>query len=149
MFKDADFKLLYRGQFNTDAYQEGQIIEMTGVRFIPTTEAPQQASILPANGGSNAGPIHRAIVCGQGALVEGDFANIGHQDIPDGAGELEIVEKIAMVTREPLDRLKQIIAQSWYWIGGFCLPTDITATSNIIPTSTASYLKRAVIIESL
>jgi len=54
-----------------------------------------------------------------------------------------------MVTREPLDRLKQIIAQSWYWIGGFALPTDVTADASIIPTATNAYLKRGVVIESL
>jgi hypothetical protein len=54
-----------------------------------------------------------------------------------------------MVTREPLDRLQQIIAQSWYWIGGFAVPTDITANATIIPTATNSYYKRAVVIESV
>ena len=142
LFKDADFKYLYRGAYGSEAYTEGQVIELLGVRFIPTTEAPQQMSL-------GSGPVHRAIVCGQGALVEGDYENIGHKDIPDDAGILEMVDRICMVTREPLDRLKQIIAQSWYWIGGFCLPTDLTATTAIIPTATASYLKRAVVIESL
>ena len=144
LFKDADFKYLYRGAYGSETYAEGQVIELLGVRFIPTTEAPQQASL-------GAGPIHRAIVCGKGALVEGDFASIGANDLPGdmGAGEIEIIDRIAMVTREPLDRLRQIIAQSWYWVGGFALPTDVTATTAIIPTATASYLKRAVVIESL
>jgi len=62
---------------------------------------------------------------------------------------VEMLDGVAMVTREPLDRLKQIVAQSWYWIGGFAVPTDITATTNIIPTATNSYFKRGVIVESL
>ena len=143
LFRDGDFKYLYRGAYGSDAYQTGSIIELLGVRFIPTTEAPQQATL-------GAGPIHRAIVCGQGALVEGDFAGNGHFDIPDAdASLIEMVDGICMVTREPLDRLKQVIAQSWYWIGGFALPTDLTANTSIIPTATNSYLKRAVVIESL
>lgn len=143
LFRDADFKYLYRGAYGSEEYRSGQVIELLGVRFVPTTEAPQQASL----GG---GAIHRALLLGQGALIEGDCACIGHSDIPDAERALiEIVDGVAMVTREPLDRLKQIIAQSWYWIGGFALPTDVTANASIIPTATNAYLKRGVVIESL
>lgn len=143
LFKDDDFKLLYRGQYGSDAYRTGTVIELLGVRFIPTTEAPQQASL-------GAGPIHRALLLGQGALIEGDYANIGHSDIPGVETALmEMIDGVAMITREPLDRLRQIIAQSWYWIGGFALPTDVTASTTIIPTATNAYLKRGVVIESL
>jgi tetratricopeptide (TPR) repeat protein len=61
--------------------------------------------------------------------------------------EIELVDGVAMVTRGPLDRLQQICAQSWFWIGGFVAPTDATANSTIIPTAGAQYLKRAVVIE--
>lgn len=143
LFRDADFKYLYRGAYGSEEYRSGQVIELLGVRFVPTTEAPQQASL----GG---GAIHRALLLGQGALIEGDCACVGHSDIPDAEKALiEIVDGVAMVTREPLDRLKQIIAQSWYWIGGFALPTDVTADASIIPTATNAYLKRGVVIESL
>ena len=143
LFRDNDFKYLYRGAFGSDAYRSGQIVDLLGVRLIPTTQAPQQATL-------GQGAIHRAIVCGQGALIEGDFAGQGHTDIPDAERALiEKVDAVTMVTREPLDRLRQIIAQSWYWIGGFAIPTDATATVSIIPTATNSYLKRAVVIESL
>ena len=143
MFRDSDFKYLYRGAYGTEAYQAGTIVELLGVRFIPTTEAPQQASL-------GAGLIHRAIVLGKGALVEGDYVNTGNMDIPDVDRSLvEMMDDVCMVTREPLDRLKQIIAQSWYWIGGYAVPTDATASTTIIPTATNSYLKRGVVIESL
>ncbi|GBQ57786.1 DUF4043 domain-containing protein [Komagataeibacter swingsii] len=143
LFRDEDFKLLYRGQYGSDTYQNGQIFDLLGVRFIPTTEAPQQASL-------GAGNIHRAIICGQGALIEGDYANIGTHYAPllDG-GELTDVDGVCMITRPALDRLAQIIAQSWSWIGGFALPTDLTADTSVIPTATNSYLKRGVVIESL
>ena len=52
-----------------------------------------------------------------------------------------------MVTREPLDRLQQIIAQSWYWMGGFAAPSDITTLTTIVPTATNAAFKRAVILE--
>ncbi|GBQ25982.1 hypothetical protein AA0472_1953 [Acetobacter estunensis NRIC 0472] len=141
LFRDGDFKYLYRGAYGSDTYRAGSVVELLGVRFIPTTEAPLQASL-------GAGVIHRAIVCGQGALIEGDYS--GALELPDSERSLvENVDGIMMVTREPLDRLKQMIAQSWYWIGGFALPTDATVNPTIIPTSTNSYLKRGVVIESL
>lgn len=58
LFRDGDFKYLYRGAYGSDAYRAGSVVELLGVRFIPTTEAPLQASL-------GAGVIHRAIVCGQ------------------------------------------------------------------------------------
>jgi len=39
-----------------------------------------------------------------------------------------------LVVREPLDRFQEIIAQSWKWRGGFCVPTDVTANPTIIPS---------------
>ncbi|MBO4120278.1 hypothetical protein J5T34_05930 [Cupriavidus gilardii] len=140
LFKDDDFKLLYRGAYGSSEYRTGQIIELLGVRFIPTTEAPQQTL-----GGV---AIHRAVVCGQGALIEGDYASTGYADVASEDSLKAMVDDICMVTREPLDRLQQIIAQSWYWVGGFCVPTDITANPTIIPTASNSYFKRAVVIES-
>ncbi|MFC6519743.1 hypothetical protein ACFQAT_10435 [Undibacterium arcticum] len=58
-----------------------------------------------------------------------------------------MVDSVCMVTRAPIDRLAQIVAQSWFWIGGFVAPTDATANSSIIPTAGSQYLKRAVAIE--
>lgn len=141
LFGDAQFQTLFRGAYNSTEFRQGEVFELLGVRYIPTTEAPQQML--------NGLPIHRAIIVGKGALVEADYANIGHTDVPDGDKALmEMVDGVAMVTREPLDRLHQIIAQSWYWIGGFALPSDITSNSLIIPTASNSALKRAVMIET-
>ncbi len=143
LFRDNDFKLLYRGDYGSEAYVQGTVLELLGVRFIPTTEAPQQASL-------GAGAVHRAIVLGQGALIEGTFEGIAMSDIPDANTSLiQMMDSVAMVTREPLDRFGQIIAQSWYWMGGYALPTDATANTQIIPTASNSYLKRGVTIESL
>jgi hypothetical protein len=52
-----------------------------------------------------------------------------------------------MVTREPIDRLQQIIAQSWYWIGGFTTPSDTTTIPSTVPTATNATFKRAVLVE--
>jgi hypothetical protein len=140
LFKDQEFQLLYRGTGTaSQAYARGEVIEILNTRIIPTNEAFQQVL-----GGVN---IHRPIVVGQGALVEGDFEGIAATDIAPQDSMIQVIDGIAMVTREPLDRLQQIIAQSWYWIGGYAVPTDITANQTIIPTATQSYYKRAVMLE--
>ena len=150
LFADPDFKLLYRGAYGSETYKSGQIIDLLGVRFLPNNMAPQQLTGTTTNTMTTSGlQIHRALVVGQGAIVEGNYAETGYSNVGDSVGLKVFVDDVCMVTREPLDRLQQIIAQSWYWIGGFVLPTDATATTNIIPTATNSYYKRGVIIESL
>lgn len=142
LFKDADFKTLYRGAYGSTEYKNGQVIELLGARFVPTNEAPQQATL-------GAGAIHRAIVCGQGALIEGNYDANGYSDVDNPDSLKVMVDDVCMVTREPLDRLQQIIAQSWYWIGGYAVPTDATANTNVIPTASNSYFKRGVVLESV
>ncbi len=122
--------------------QEGMINDFLGLRFIPTTEAyVQPHPTLPG------AVIRRPIVCGKGALIEGDFAGMAADDVAPRDSIVAMVDGVAMVTREPIDRLQQIIAQSWYWIGGFCAPSDTTTNPTIIPTATNAAYKRAVMIE--
>jgi hypothetical protein len=49
--------------------------------------------------------------------------------------------------REPLDRLGQFVSQSWDWIGGFAVPTDVTATTSIIPSASSARYKRCAVLE--
>lgn len=140
LFADPDFKVLFQGQDAAREFREGRVIELLDCRFNPTTEALQQTL------GSVA--VKRPIVCGAGALIEGDFAGMGETDTGTNDAILSMVDDIVQVTRPPLDRLQQIIAQSWYWIGGYAVPTDVTANQNIIPTAAPSYLKRAIILET-
>lgn len=145
LFADLDFQRLFQGATSANqVFRSGMINDFLGLRFLPTTEAYVQPH--PTLAGQF---VRRPIVCGQGALIEGDFAGMGAADVaPDGA-MVSIVDKVAMVTREPIDRLQQIIAQSWYWIGGFCAPTDLGTNPTIIPTATNAAYKRAVIIEHI
>jgi hypothetical protein len=112
------------------------------LRFIPTTEAFVQAH--PSIAGAM---VRRPIICGQGALIEGDFAGMAAADVAPEDSLVSIVDGVAMVTREPIDRLQQIIAQSWYWIGGFCAPSDVTTNPTTVPTATNASFKRAVMVE--
>ena len=143
LFADPDFKTLFTGATSSNVvFHDGMVNDFLGLRFIPTTEAFVQPH--PTIAGLY---VRRPIICGQGALIEGDFAGIGADDVAPADSIVTIVDAVAMVTREPIDRLQQIIAQSWYWIGGFCAPSDTTTTPLTVPTATNAAFKRAVMVE--
>jgi hypothetical protein len=145
LFADPDFKQLFQGATSMNqVFRQGMVNSFLGLRFIPTTEAyvqthPTIPSLL----------VRRPIICGQGALIEGDFAGMAADDVAPADSIVTIVDDVAMVTREPIDRLQQIIAQSWYWIGGFCTPSDTTTNSMTVPTATNAAFKRAVMVEHI
>ena len=143
LFADPDFKQLFQGATSANqVFQQGMVNQFLGLRFIPTTEAyVQPHPSLPGL------MVRRPIICGQGALIEGDFAGMAADDVAPENSIVHLVDNVAMVTREPIDRLQQIIAQSWYWIGGFCAPSDTTTNPTTIPTATNAAFKRAVMIE--
>lgn len=143
LFADPDFKQLFQGQSASKEFALGRVIELLDCRFIPTTEAPVQAHPSLANTF-----VRRPIVVGDGALIEGDFDGMGFENVPSDA-EVSMADGVVQVTRPPLDRLQQIIAQSWYWIGDFCAPTDFTVNASIVPTASAAYWKRGVVIETV
>ena len=140
LFADPDFKELYRGGYGSDTYRKGTIIELLGIRYIPTNNTPQQTL-----GGLK---VRRGLVCGKGALVEGDFP-LDNPDTDNPLAETSTVDGVRMVTRAPMDRAQEIVAQTWKWIGGFSAPSDTTANPTVLPTATNSAFKRAVVIESV
>jgi hypothetical protein len=145
LFADPDFKQLFQGATSANqVFKKGMTNDFLGLRFVPTTEAfvqphPTLAGLM----------IRRPMICGQGALIEGDFAGIAAMDVAPPDSIVTMVDGIAMVTREAIDRLQQIIAQSWYWIGGFCAPSDTTTNPTTVPTATNAAYKRAVIVEHI
>jgi hypothetical protein len=141
LFGDQAFRQLFTGATSDNpVFKRGLVNDFLGLRFIPTTEAyvttPQIGPV-----------IRRPIVCGKGALIEGDFAGLAEADVAPKDAIVSVVDGVAMVTREPIDRLQQIIAQSWYWIGGFCTPSDTTTSPTTISTATNAVFKRAVLVE--
>ncbi len=143
LFADQDFQRLFQGATSANqVFKQGMINDFLGLRFVPTTEAFVQAH--PTIPGA---VIRRPIICGQGALIEGDFAGMASDDVAPKDSIVSLVDGVCMVTREPIDRLQQIIAQSWYWIGGFCAPSDTTTNPTVIPTATNAAFKRAVMVE--
>lgn len=145
LFNDPAFQRLFQGATSANAvYRRGMVNDFLGLRFVPTTEAYVQAHPT-----INGALIRRPIVCGKGALIEGDFAGMDQADVAPKDSIISMVDNVAMVTREPIDRLQQIVAQSWYWIGGFCAPSDTTTTPTTIPTATNAAFKRAVMVEHI
>jgi hypothetical protein len=147
LFADSDFQRLFIGATSAnEVFRPGQgvVNEFLGLRFLLTNESYVQTH--PTIAGAY---IRRPIIVGQGALVEGDFAGMASDDVAPKDSLVSLVDGVCMVTREPIDRLQQIIAQSWYWIGGFCAPSDTTTTSLTVPTATNANFKRAVMIEHL
>ncbi len=145
LFSDPDFKQLFQGSTSANpVFRQGMVSDFLGLRFITTTEAYVQSH--PSVTGLY---VRRPIVCGQGALIEGDYAGMAADDVAPKDSLVNVIDGVAMVTREPIDRLQQIIAQSWYWIGGFCAPSDTTTTANTVPTATNANYKRAVMIEHI
>ncbi len=143
LFGDADFRQLFTGATSANqVFQRGMVNDFLGLRFIPTTEAYVQDH--PSIGGA---VVRRPIVCGKGALIEASYAGMGADDTAPANSIVSIVDGVAMVTREPIDRLQQIIAQSWYWIGGYCAPSDVTTHPGTVSTATNAAYKRAVMIE--
>ena len=145
LFNDQAFQRLFQGATSANAvYRRGMVNDFLGLRFVPTTEAYVQPH--PTIGGAM---IRRPIICGKGTLIEGDFAGMDKADVAPRDAIVHIVDNVAMVTREPIDRLQQIIAQSWYWIGGFVAPSDTTTTPTTVPTASNAAFKRAVMVEHI
>ncbi|MDR3538799.1 MAG: DUF4043 domain-containing protein [Acetobacteraceae bacterium] len=145
LFQDPAFQMFFRGKPDSKEYKKGLVAELLECEIVETNLNPVQVL-------SGVGTVHRAVLCGQGALVEGEFTGTSYLDAEradDAEGMITVVDGIAHITREPLDALKQVITQSWSYIGGFAVPTDTTTNPNTIPTATNAALKRAAILESL
>jgi hypothetical protein len=95
-------------------------------------------------------PLHRAIVLGQGTIYEkyldeskyiteaGVMGKIGSFDIVNN-GLAVMIERIRYILRAPMDRLQQVVGQTWSWSGDFAIPSDITSGD-------AARFKRAVVV---
>ena len=143
LFNDPDFKLLFRGQSNSAEFRRGIVAELLGIQLIETNLNP--AATIGGN------KIQYGALCGEGALVEGVFTSNAYAETEGVPKDdlITVVDGIAHITREPLDVLKQVITQSWSYIGGFAVPSDITTNPNTIPTASNSAFKRCIILESM
>lgn len=149
LLADQQFLIAYASRFKSEEYQKGQIFELFGITFIPTTEAYVQ----PANPalGLNV-TIRRSIMLGAEALLQGNFEGtdmyLESEPGLDPIGGVNMVNGIAHIVRPPIDRMMRLVSMTWTWIGSFTCPTDATATPLIIPTANNALYKRAVVIQT-
>jgi hypothetical protein len=155
LFSDQDFKVLFAGRgFNTQETRQGFVLDLYGIRIMPTTEVILQApSSSTANGKTDkvAVSVQRPMLVGAEALIEGVFQgmenytrNLNSQPNTVLAHQFD---DTVQIIRYPIDRGGRWYSFAWDWIGGYCVPTDLTANANIIPTANASQFKRGVVIE--
>lgn len=145
LYSDPAFQQFFRGQVTTEEYRQGVVAQLLGVRIEETNLNPVQTL-------AGVGTVRRGMLVGQGALVEGIFTNDAYSEALAGVDAddmISIVDGIAHVTREPLDALKQVVTQTWSYIGGFVVPTDTTTNPATIPTASNAAAKRGILLESL
>lgn len=157
LWADQDFKVLFAGRYQASEYRDGEVIRLLGTTYIPTTEAYVQNAGTQANGTGtatgasvNAVRVRRPIVLGAESIIQGNFEGLDMWLQREGLNpicDVFLVNNVAQILRPPLDRLGQVASLSWTWIGDFAVPTDITATTNIIPTASSALFKRALVIE--
>jgi len=146
LFADQDFKILFAASASAREYVDGDVIRLAGITFIPTTEAFVQQK---ATNGSQV-RVRRPIILGAEVIIQGNFEGLDSWLNREGVnpiGEIMLVNNVAQIVRPPLDRLQQNISLSWTWVGDFAVPTDITATTAIIPTSSGALFRRGLLIE--
>ena len=150
LFADQDFKVLFAGRSQSTEWRDGDIIRLLGITYIPTTEAYVQ----PAIGTAVEKPavrVRRPVIAGAESIIQGNFDGMqswmAQRGFDRADSNIAMVDGVVQIVREPLDRLQQVVAMTWTWIGDYAVPTDITATPTIIPTAGAARYKRCVTIE--
>ncbi len=145
LYSDQQFNVMLAGRSDSYEWRSGDIITLLGVTFIPTTEAYVQSPIY--TGGPT---IRRPIIVGAESIIQGNFEGLDMWLAREGVsaiGNVFLLNGVAQIIRPPLDRLMQQLSLSWMWVGDFAIPTDITATTDIIPTASNALYKRAAVIE--
>ena len=160
LYADQDFKVLFAGREATTEYRDGDIIRLLGVTYIPTTEAYiQQPNTVWSTGAAVSAPgtagvtvrVRRPIVMGAESIIQGDFEGLDiwlNRTGISPIGEVMLMNGVAQVIRPPLDRLQKTVSLTWTWIGDFAIPSDLTATTSIVPTASNALYKRIAVIET-
>jgi hypothetical protein len=153
LWSDQDFKVLFAGRETSEEYKSGRVYSLLGMTFIPTTESYVQLKNATGATGASAitTNIRRVLMAGAECLIEGDFEGIENWLARQGVnaiGDVILVNNVAHIMRPPLDRVQQWMSLTWTWIGDFAIPSDLTATTSIIPTASNALYKRAVVIET-
>lgn len=141
LFADADFKAALQGRVDSPVYLDLSIGRFAGIDWVRNNETPTVTS--------NTGvTVQRPLVMGGGALTNDPFAEMGNLlNGTDANSNVRMIGpatgvQVAMITREPQDRLQQNLSTTWSWVGDFGVPSDVTAAG----ADPARY-KRALMVE--
>lgn len=141
LFADADFKAALQGRVDSPVYLDLSIGRFAGIDWVRNNETPTVTS--------NTGvTVQRPLVMGGGALTNDPFAEMGNLlNGTDANSNVRMIGpatgvQVAMITREPQDRLQQNLSSTWSWVGDFGVPSDVTASGGDL----ARY-KRALMVE--
>lgn len=153
LYSDQDFKVALASRVDAPEYRNQDVVRFLGQTFIPTTEALIQAPTTSGATGASANTVgvRRPIVLGGECLIEGDFEGLSmwlNRDGLNPIGDVFMVDGVAQILTPPLDALQQWAKLAWTWIGGFAVPTDLTATPAIIPSASSALFKRGVVLET-
>lgn len=170
IFQDNHWQRLHQSLPDGLAYRDFVIGEQVGCYFYRNEENPladnveNVVAVAGGAGGATLGveiggeltnangvPIIRSIITGGGALYEkyideskfiseaGVTGRIGQFSIING-GVAIMTKRIRFILRSPLDRLQQVVGQTWSWSGDFPVPSDQTSGDG-------ARFKRSVVLE--
>ncbi len=148
LFADADFKSAYTGRGDSAVYGSMSLGTFVGIDWVRNVESPAVTKTVSAGTRT----IRRSLVLGGGGLIAGPLSGMG--DLLDqvnpqpNASNVSMVDsgsglEVALIVREPQDRLQQVVSTTWSWVGDFTVPTDATNTSD------AALYKRGAVVESI
>ncbi len=167
LFTDNHWQRMQQSLPDNAPYRELMIGEFVGCYFYRNTENPNVDTVsntqsvgtnaisAPEIGADlvndNGVTINRILVTGGGALYErylnenkflteaGTTGKIGNFNIING-GVSVTTERIRYILRAPIDKLQQLVSQTWSWSGDFPVPSDGLSGD-------AARFKRAIVIE--
>lgn len=143
LLDDTKFANAFQGQHGSTEVRNGLVTEFGGIRFVQNQET---VAAVPGDGQTLT--VYQPIVCGAGHLIATPFEALANLLSESGVGDVPNIEMIdtgsgidvALIVRPPQDRLQQVVATTWSWVGDFAVPSDDG-------TGDDAMFKRAVVIE--
>jgi len=132
LYKDSQFREIFRGQGNTDVYSRGALGSFGNALFFKTQVSAKDTRTV--NSGSVV--IRHMLATGGEVGYEGRYADI--QKLYELAGmnqsiimtEFDDETWVQLQHRAPLDRHGEIVSSSWKFLGGFTARTDSLTLSS-------------------
>ncbi|WP_405888884.1 hypothetical protein OG762_37045 [Streptomyces sp. NBC_01136] len=144
LFADSDFKQALQGRIDSPVYRDLSIGRFAGIDWVRNLEAP----VITNGGSAGTLTVHRPIVLGANALMSAPFEGTNNLLAGTGVEDVPEIRSIAaapgvdvtLLVRPAQDRLQQVIASTWSWVGDYGVPSDAG-------TGDAALYKRGVVIE--